>query len=104
MLRSENMFCKKCGGLMFPKEGVLVCGACGANQGIKAEDKKTIREHKETKEVAFFDDVDTLPKERILCEKCGNNEAYFVVRQMRAADEPETMIYQCTKCGYKWRR
>lgn len=89
---------------MFPKEGVLVCGSCGGKQNIKEKDRKTIVEHKEKKEIAFFDDVATLPKDRVLCEKCGNNEAYFVVRQMRAADEPETMIYKCTECGYKWRR
>jgi len=98
------MFCDKCGGLMRPKDGKLVCMSCEGEQAITDEDRKTIIEHQEKKEIAFFDEVDTLPKEKILCEKCGNNEAYFVVRQMRAADEPETMIYKCTKCGYKWRR
>jgi DNA-directed RNA polymerase subunit M len=89
---------------MMPKEGKLTCMTCGCMQDISEEDKKTIVEHKEEKEIAFFEDAATLPKERILCEKCGNNEAYFVVRQMRAADEPETMIYQCTKCAHKWRK
>lgn len=98
------MFCKKCGGLMFPKDGHLVCGTCNGERNIVASDKATIVSHEEQKEIGFFDDVATLPKEKILCEQCGNNEAYFVVRQMRAADEPETMIYKCTKCGHKWRK
>lgn len=98
------MFCEKCGGLMTPKNGILTCGKCGTSKKIKAEDKQTIVSKKQETEIAFYDDVQTLPKDRVLCEQCGNNEAYYVIRQMRAADEPETMIYQCTKCGYKWRK
>ena len=37
------------------------------------------------------------------CPKCGNPEAYWVLRQTRGADEPETRIFECTKCGHKWR-
>lgn len=99
------MFCEKCGGLMFPKEGVHTCGKCGHTKKIKAEDHQSIMKmKKEDLGTAFFDGQGTLPKDKVLCEQCGNNEAYYVIRQMRAADEPETMIYQCTKCGYKWRK
>jgi transcription factor S len=45
----------------------------------------------------------TLPKAAEVCPKCGNDEAYWVLRQTRGADEPETRIFECTKCGYKWR-
>jgi DNA-directed RNA polymerase subunit M len=99
------MFCEKCGGLMFPKEGVHTCSKCGHTKKIKAEDQQSIMKmKKEDLGTAFFDGQGTLPKDKVLCEQCGNNEAYYVIRQMRAADEPETMIYQCTKCGYKWRK
>jgi len=26
-----------------------------------------------------------------------------VLRQTRGSDEPETRIFECTKCGHKWR-
>ena len=45
----------------------------------------------------------TLPKAEETCPKCGNGEAYWVLRQTRGADEPETRIFECTKCGHKWR-
>ena len=45
----------------------------------------------------------TLPKAEEQCPKCGNGEAYWVLRQTRGADEPETRIFECTKCGHKWR-
>lgn len=47
--------------------------------------------------------VATLPKTAETCPKCGNDEAYWVLRQTRGADEPETRIFECTKCGHKWR-
>ncbi|MDD2936443.1 MAG: transcription factor S, partial [Candidatus Methanomethylophilaceae archaeon] len=34
---------------------------------------------------------------------CAHTEAYFVLRQPRAADEPETRIYRCCKCNHFWR-
>ena len=45
----------------------------------------------------------TLPKSRIPCPECGHTEAFFVIRQTRAADEPETRIYRCCKCNHSWR-
>ena len=47
--------------------------------------------------------TDTLPKTKAKCERCGHNEAYWVIRQTRAADEPETRIYRCVKCSHSWR-
>lgn len=38
-------------------------------------------------------------KER--CTECGNKEMYFYSRQMRSADEGETVFYECPKCGFK---
>ena len=37
------------------------------------------------------------------CPKCGHNEAYWILRQMRGSDEPESRFYTCVKCNYKWR-
>jgi len=37
------------------------------------------------------------------CDKCGNKRAYFMELQTRSADEPMTIFYQCTECGYRWK-
>jgi len=44
-----------------------------------------------------------LPKTNVECPKCFHNEAFWVLRQTRAADEPETKIYRCVKCTHSWR-
>ena len=58
------------------------------------------------KEVTIIEDnneINILPKTRIKCLKCGHNEAFWILRQMRGSDEPESRFYTCTKCSYKWR-
>ena len=96
------MFCPKCGSILVNKGGKLVCSSCGyeAKGGkIKEKQKKTtkkiVKVAKENPEVH--------PKTKAKCPKCGNNEAYYWVVQTRAADEPPTRFYKCTKCGYVWR-
>ena len=87
--------------MMFPKDGKYVC-SCGATVDIKgAEVIMTDSKDKET--TVITDNVATLPKTRITCPECGHTEAFFVIRQTRAADEPETRIYRCCKCNHSWR-
>ncbi len=98
------MFCPECKSLMFPTEGYFECRKCGFKSKIADYKASTIQKATEEREMMVIEgDLDTLPKTRIECEKCKNKEAYWVLRQTRAADEPETRIYRCTKCGHTWR-
>jgi len=45
----------------------------------------------------------TLPKQRVICPKCGNTEAYYTIMQTRSADEPSTIQFRCCKCSHSWR-
>jgi len=100
------MFCPSCKRLMRPDKaaGVWRCSACGKEvplgRGVEvrhtdATDRGAVAVV-ETKHV-------TLPKAAETCPKCANGEAYWVLRRTRGSDEPETRIFECTKCGYKWR-
>ncbi len=96
------MFCNQCGSLMFPKNGSFVCCKCNSEKKISAE--KVVITSRKDKEVAVIDsNSPTLPKTNVTCPKCAHNEAFWVLRQTRAADEPETRIYRCTKCSHSWR-
>lgn len=98
------MFCPKCKSLMFPIEGSFVCKKCQHSEEIAGHKSSTIHEAAEEKETLIIEgNEDTIPKTRIGCPKCDHNEAFFHLRQMRAADEPETRIYRCTKCSHTWR-
>ena len=95
------MFCE-CGSMMFPKDGKYVCNKCGAVKDIE-KSEVIVTNSKEKMTTVIDADTATLPKTRIICPECGHTEAFFVIRQTRAADEPETRIYRCCKCNHTWR-
>ncbi len=98
------MFCKKCNSLMLPSDGTWICKRCGHEKKVQRDDSQVITSKREEKEtVIISEEVDTLPKTNARCEKCDNTKAFWRIQQTRAADEPETRIYRCTKCGHTWR-
>lgn len=98
------MFCPKCKSLMFPVEGFFECRKCQYKEEIAGHKATSVKEADEKMETLIVEgDLETLPKTRVECPKCKHREAYWVLRQMRAADEPETRIYRCVKCSHTWR-
>jgi len=98
------MFCKECGSLMFPMEGKWVCKRCSSTtDSVGKLPTKVVTKSLDKEMLITEGEGGTLPKTKVECPKCAHNEAYWVIRQTRAADEPETRIYQCTKCKHKWR-
>lgn len=104
-------FCEKCGNLLIVqkkrKNVYLVCRKCKRiykTKGEKLRIGSVVTEGK--KRVIVMSEKDQfseLPKTKIICQKCENMEAYWWMQQTRSADEPPTMFYRCTKCGYSWR-
>jgi DNA-directed RNA polymerase subunit M len=87
---------------MYPKNDKFVCKNCGYEE--KKSGKKVVKTKRKEKKLHIIEGkTEVLPKTRTNCPKCGNKEAYWILRQMRGSDEPETIFYTCTKCGYKWR-
>ena len=99
------MFCPKCNSLMFPDSEDWVCRKC-EHRISKADGKvhEIVTHTGAEKEMMIIDEeVATLPKTKVECPSCGHNEAFWVIRQTRSADEPETRIYRCVKCKHSWR-
>lgn len=102
------MFCEKCGALMIPKKDngrtVVVCSKC-RNVSTK-RDSLILREKTDVhgKAIEVIDKrIETLPKTKEDCPKCGYKEAFYWTVQTRAADEAETRFFKCAKCGHTWR-
>jgi len=83
--------------------GVWRCTSCGTElplgQGVEVVHATPTHRTVDVVETRSV----TLPKTEETCPKCQNGEAYWVLRQTRGSDEPETRIFECTKCGHKWR-
>ena len=98
------MFCPKCKGLMYPQKDQSVCKKCGYTE--KKKKAMVVVSKRRTKEMTVIENkeaTNVLPKTKVVCPKCAHNEAYWILRQMRGSDEPESRFYTCTSCGYKWR-
>lgn len=102
------MFCPKCGSILMPKKEsnkrMLVC-SCGykTTNTETATLKETITKKEERIEVVDKGKLQTLPKTKAKCPKCGHDEAYYWLVQTRAGDEPETKFLKCVKCDHTWR-
>lgn len=100
------MFCPKCGSMMFPSDKVYICRHCMTEQDIAGNEQKVITNiyKKEVAAVGEEDSAAMLAKEHVFCPVCERDvEAYFELRQMRSADEPETKIFRCSVCKHVWR-
>jgi len=99
------MFCPQCKRLMRPDraKGAWVCSACGTTVPL-GKGKEVGRSVPKARAMEVVEvKVATLPTADEVCPKCGHGRAYYVLRQTRGSDEPETRIFECTKCGHKWR-
>lgn len=105
-------FCKKCESLMKIEEikgkKYFVCPNCNYKEEAKRE-KMILKEtssNEKTKKVVVFgkgEELEQFPVAKVMCPKCGNEEAHWWVQQTRSSDEPPTTFYRCKKCGYTWR-
>lgn len=102
------MFCPECKSLMMSSGGQLKCRKCGYIRKIESTDNMTKKRERIEKEIMIVDDegekIRTLPTIQIKCPKCGNNLAFWWLRQLRAADESEVRFFRCTECSHTWRQ
>lgn len=103
-------FCEKCGSALVSKEDsgktVLVCRRCGkVTKKYKPLEIEERLQNKPMEDDVVMVDMpqEALPKTKVKCPKCGHNEAFWWVRQMRSGDEAPTEFYRCTKCRHSWR-
>jgi len=101
-----SMFCPKCQGLMIASAGQMKCRKCGYIRQITDKDDLKRTKLRKEKEITIVDDTEeiaTLPTIKAKCPECGNNTAYWWLRQLRSADESEVRFFRCTKCSKTWR-
>ncbi|MGP8012072.1 MAG: transcription factor S [Halobacteriota archaeon] len=100
-------FCPKCKSIMLPKEDFMTCRTCGftkeKSQLAKQKHIHEISRNTRTMLVIEGDSEAGLPTIKAHCSECGNDKAYWWLRQLRSADESEVRFFRCTKCSKTWR-
>ena len=93
--------------MMIPSAGKMKCRKCGHEK--KPEGKAIVvgEESKQPERImTVIDDKQDagLPTtEEVKCPDCGNQKAYWWMRQLRSADESEVRFFRCTQCNKTWR-
>lgn len=90
---------------MSPSGGKLVCNNCNYSVNPSEKNSGQIVSRSTSKEVIMIKEeksVEPLDSEAV-CSKCKHVGAYYLLKQNRSADEPETKFYTCASCGHRWR-
>lgn len=96
-------FCPECKSIMIYNGNKAVCRKCGYEKDAENE-QVVIHTSSKKEDVPVIEGTSgALPTTDKTCPECGNREAYWWLRQLRAADESETRFFRCTKCGKTWR-
>lgn len=87
-----------------PAGGYPECGhkMAGMKHEVEAAKIRTLKGEYE-RLVVDANALEILRKTRTKCPKCSFNEAYWMMRRTRDADEPETRFCICVRCGTRWR-
>jgi DNA-directed RNA polymerase subunit M len=104
-------FCDDCGSMMTPRDGTMVCEACGASTerdderaaAFVSTDEQTDDDLVESDAEANFEGKPTATDVR--CDDCGHGEAWYTIKQTASADEPPTRFFKCKneRCDNYWR-
>jgi DNA-directed RNA polymerase subunit M len=86
----------------------MVCSDCGH---VDAKDEDLADEYVSTEAQDESDVIETeegmnfegKPTAEETCPECGNDEAWYTIKQTGSADEPPTRFFKCTECGHRWR-
>jgi DNA-directed RNA polymerase subunit M len=97
-------FCPRCKSIMVPKEGKLICRKCDYSMPKSSGGSMVSRTNQLHRVVPVLEEESSgLPTTTAKCPECGNNRAYWWLRQLRSADESEVRFFRCTKCKKTWR-
>jgi DNA-directed RNA polymerase subunit M len=90
--------------MMMPKNGMMVCRKCGHKMPKAAGETMVSKTLQLDRVVPVLEQESAgLPTTNARCPDCGNNVAYWWLRQLRSADESEVRFFRCTKCNKTWR-
>jgi DNA-directed RNA polymerase subunit M len=100
-------FCDECGSMMKTEGDKWVCPNGHEKLRDSAREAQMVstqaQEESEVIDTSDVDSEDMGPTTNARCPECGNDRAFWEMKQIRSADESETRFFTCTECGHKWR-
>ena len=92
-------FCELCGAIL--DHSIPICQCC--NHANELNDTVVVMTKELPGKSAWLREATEFEREivRMPCDSCGEKYQYFSSRQLRSADEAETIFLECTKCHNK---
>eukprot|EP01125_Pyxidicula_operculata_P006988 TRINITY_DN2391_c0_g1_i2.p1 TRINITY_DN2391_c0_g1~~TRINITY_DN2391_c0_g1_i2.p1 ORF type:complete len:108 (+),score=13.27 TRINITY_DN2391_c0_g1_i2:131-454(+) len=102
------LFCPRCSVLLGIKqtgdEVAFTCSTCIYKFIVQKDmihvhpgSKKAISDVEENREGGAQYDSSAV------CQQCGHHGAHYHEIQLRSADEPATIFFNCEQCNFKWK-
>lgn len=91
-------FCSQCKYLLLDN---LRCGRCNTENRLEFKEITVEKRYQGAK--AWSQKIVKVQKAMMTmdCPGCGAKKLSYTSRQLRSADEGETVFLECEKCGYK---
>ncbi|KQK13618.1 DNA-directed RNA polymerase I subunit RPA12 [Brachypodium distachyon] len=115
----DFLFCSVCGTLLdFDSVRSASCPLCGFKRKAKAIEGKETRyavtdeDIRRELKIEPFVTLESAPKMDVIvqrvvvdetCPKCGHPQLEYHTKQLRAADEGQTVFYECPECRHNFK-
>lgn len=104
-------FCDTCGSLMRREGDWMVCAdnECEGREPVDDERAAAFVSTEEQSDTEVIETDESIVDEGkpttddVRCDNCGNERAWYTLKQTASADEPPTRFFKCTECGHRWR-
>jgi len=104
---TADVTCSRCGGLLYPnrRADAWECRACKLTRPRSSRDRfvTTLCQIEQSPTILEGGIDRGLPTSSERCPDCGHDQAYWDLKQLRAADESATLLFICTACEHTWR-
>ena len=102
--KQKMWFCPLDGTLLQISTSTFLCPTCPYSLPItNSQITKSYPPRKKVDDILGGEKAwENVDRTMAVCPSCSAGEAYFMMMQIRSADEPMSVFYKCVECSFQW--